>query len=304
MGLLGKRHRSWESLLQLKAPCQKVPVMSFVLLFSCFFIITFLGGALWTVHELGSDAVAPRVLFSDCKLSAGARMQRVLDEFGVMMRTGCESADAAMANQVQEEQRSVELLSTNGLPSVPVALPLLSSMVSGVVVERRVTALSKVVFPSLQTLRTRLVALVHEIIQIANRSALDSVASTSAEGIALNRCKLSVVVQSVVALAESQLGLFVERAKDAVLLNMESADFQQHVLVLLVELVVTPLTSCNVVLHAMHAALALQGVESLYNRAQIETDFAVRIQDAKRQVDAIKDKFAEFSEKLSKVQKA
>lgn len=259
-------------------------------------------GAIWTIHELGSQGESPHVQFSDCKLSAGARMQRVFDEFFVMVKKGCDAADAAMIKQSDEEKRAAEQMSSSGLPSAPIALPLISSMVAGVVVERRVIALSNVIFPCLNTLRSRIVALVHETIQSANRSALESVLSTSAEGIALNRCKVSIVVQSVVALAEAQFALFVERTKDAVHLNMESAAFQEHVLGLLIELVVTPLTSCNIVLHAMHSALVLQGIESLYNRGQIETDFAARIQDAKRQMDSVKDKLGEFAEKLSKVQ--
>ena len=240
------------------------------------------------------------MLFSDCKLSGGARIQRVLDEFAVMVKQGTAAADAAMIAEQKKEKEAAEQVSS----AIPVALPPFASIFSSVAFERRSVALSNIVFPCLQTLRSRVVALVHELILVANRSALDSVPLTKAEGMALNRCKLSLVVQSVIALAERQLTLFVDHAKDAVLLNMEAQPFQEHVASLLVELVVTPLTDTNMLLNTMHTSLALQGVESLYNRAQIENDFAARIQDAKRQVDNLKDTFGQFNEKLSKVLKA
>lgn len=65
-----------------------------------------------------------------------------------------------------------------------------------------------------------------------------------------------------------------------------------------------PLTDTNAVLHAMHSSLALQGVESLYNRNQIEAEFSAKVLDAKRQVDQLKATLGSMSDKLANVIRA
>lgn len=184
----------------------------------------------WTVHRLGAEPVPVSVLFSNCKLLAGARWQRLIDEFELMMRHAASEAD-------KSSESSLSSSSSSSSSSVPVALPGFVALVVGENVERRVAALNSVVLPALATLRLRLLALVKELIQTANRSALESVAPDSVEGIVLNRCKLQLTVEAVTALAEQQLSVFAEKAKDAVLLNSEADIFHQRISSLLAEVV-------------------------------------------------------------------
>jgi hypothetical protein len=171
----------------------------------------------------------------------------------------------------------------------------------GIARERRLAALERVIGPACHTLATRAVVLVQETMQGANGLAMSALPLDELETDILHCCKLSLTGRAAAQLAERYLLAFRAACSECVAVHLESHDLPLHVDELLHTLVVVPLTDANALLNALHTALALEGVDNVFNRAAFHQQLNSRVKDAKREADLMREAFATFGEKAAKI---
>ncbi len=246
-------------------------------------------GVKWQAQELGASEERPNVPFAACKLAAGAKLQRLVNEFRQVVAHAC---DASRSTLTEGEARTDVLAES-------IVVPSFAAM--GIARERRYAALAKVIGPACNTLGTRVLSLVQETVAAANSQAISAVPTDELESEILNRCRLSLVVQSTTALAERCAVAFRDACNECIVVHLESEDLASSVADLLHRLVVGPLTDANVVLNALHTALAAEGIDSIFNRSAFRQDLSNRVRDAKREADVVRDSCAVFAEKTAKI---
>jgi hypothetical protein len=246
-------------------------------------------GARWQAQKLGAGEERPAVLFADCKLAAGAKLQRLLSEFRQVVAQACADAQGDAPEEQLQSDRLAE----------KVVVPSFASL--GIARERRLAALERVIGPACHTLATRAIALVQETMQGANGLAMSALPVDELETDILHCCKLSLTGHAAAQLAERYLLAFRAACSECVAVHLESDDLPLRVDELLHTLVVVPLTDANALLNALHTALAHEGVDNVFNRAAFHQQLSSRVKDAKREADLMREAFATFGEKAAKI---